>query len=194
MVILICSSPFDRTILITYVLKLCDGNDTCKNDLFAQHCFCRPTAGCWCWHWGSCQVLFYSVRCQHISKINKAKKNRKNYMVGEMTPAFGKGWEMHSDVKSLYFISCILSCFHRIGSCISDWRLHCQSGESRWKFVFWQIITFPLGIICLRVNKALGVVNPHTDTFLAYPLLQSTLVCVHQHCLLPLARGNQVWW
>lgn len=143
--------------------------------------------------WTCQQVLFYSVRCQHISKINKARKNRKNYMVGELTPAFGKGWEMHSDIKSLYFISCVLFCIHRVGSCISDQRLS-QSGESRWKFGFWQISTFPHGIISLRVNKALGVVSPHTDT--SWPILcyWTPLFCVHQHCLLPLGRGNQVWW
>lgn len=41
--------------------------------------------------WGCQQILFCSVRCQHISKMNKARKNRKNCVVGEMAPAFGKG-------------------------------------------------------------------------------------------------------
>jgi len=38
-------------------------------------------------------------------------------------------------------------------------------GES---VVLWQISTFPLGIICLKVNKALGAVNPHARSFLAH--------------------------
>lgn len=90
--LLICSSCFDRTILIAYVLKLCDGNDTCKNDLLLSITFADQQLGVGAGtEWSCQQVLFYSVRCQHISKINKARKNRKNCVVGEMAPAFGKG-------------------------------------------------------------------------------------------------------
>lgn len=79
---------------------------------------------------------------------------------------------MHSDIKCRYFLLCIV--LHS-----SNWKLHffivrlVNLAES---LILWQISTFPLGIICLRVKESLGVVNPHTDTFLAYPLLQSTLV------------------
>lgn len=136
-IILICSSCFHRTILMAYVLKLCGGNDTCTNDLLLSITFADQQLGVGAGTEWSCQlILFYSARCQHISKINKARKNRKNCMVGEIAPAFGKGWEMHSDIKSLYFISYVLSCIRRVGNCISDWRLYCQSGESRWKLDF----------------------------------------------------------
>lgn len=92
LILLICSSRFDGTILIARVLKLCDGNNTCKNDLLLSITFADQELGVGGGtEWSCQQVLFHSVRCQHISKINKARKKRKSCVVGEMAPAFGKG-------------------------------------------------------------------------------------------------------
>lgn len=90
-IILICTSHFDRTILIPYVLKLHDGNDTCKNDLLLSITSAGQQLGVGAGiEWRCQQVLFYSVRCQPISKISKARKNRKNCMVGEIAAVFAK--------------------------------------------------------------------------------------------------------